>query len=45
VGKHVLIFRVENALDTKYRDHLSRIEDRNFVMPGRNVNVTYRWFF
>lgn len=45
VGQHVLIVRVENALDTKYRDHLSRIEDRHFVMPGRNVNVTYRWFF
>ena len=44
-GRHVLILRVENALDTKYRDHLSRIEDRNFVMPGRNINLTYRWFF
>jgi len=44
-GRHVIILRVENALDTKYRDHLSRIDDRNFVMPGRNVNLTYRWFF
>ncbi len=44
-GRHVIILRVENALDTKYRDHLSRIEDRNFVMPGRNINLTYRWFF
>lgn len=44
-GRHVIILRVENALDQKYRDHLSRIEDRNFVMPGRNINLTYRWFF
>jgi len=44
-GRHVLILRVDNALDTKYRDHLSRIEDRNFFMPGRNINLTYRWFF
>jgi iron complex outermembrane recepter protein len=44
-GKHVIILRVTNALDTRYRDHLSRIEDRNFLMPGRNINLTYRWFF
>ena len=44
-GRHVIIFRVENALDASYRDHLSRIEDRNFYMPGRNFNLTYRWFF
>ena len=44
-GRHVVILKVQNVLDTKYRDHLSRIEDRNFVMPGRNFNLTYRWFF
>jgi len=44
-GRHVVILKVQNALDTKYRDHLSRIEDRNFVMPGRNFNLAYRWFF
>jgi iron complex outermembrane recepter protein len=44
-GRHVIIARVANALNTRYRDHLSRIEDRNFYMPGRNVNLTYRWFF
>ncbi len=44
-GRHVIILRVENALDTTYRDHLSRIEDRNMIMPGRNFNLTYRWFF
>jgi iron complex outermembrane receptor protein len=36
---------VENLFDTAYRDHLSRIEDRNFVMPGRNFNLSWRWFF
>ena len=45
LGRHVFILKVQNAMDTKYRDHLSRIEDRNFVMPGRNFNLTYRWFF
>jgi iron complex outermembrane recepter protein len=44
-GRHVLMLKVDNALDTKYRDHLSRVEDRNFFMPGRNFNLTYRWFF
>jgi iron complex outermembrane recepter protein len=44
-GRHVIILRADNLLDTAYRDHLSRIEDRNFPMPGRNFNLTYRWFF
>lgn len=44
-GNHVLILRVENLLDKKYRDHLTRIEERNFPMPGRNFNLSYRWFF
>lgn len=44
-GRHVLIFRVDNLLNIRYRDHLSRIEDRNFSMPGRNMSLAYRWFF
>jgi iron complex outermembrane receptor protein len=44
-GRHVFILRLENALNESYRDHLSRIEDRNVYMPGRNFNLTYRWFF
>jgi len=44
-GRHVLMIRADNLLDKAYRDHLSRIENRNFLMPGRNVNLTYRWFF
>lgn len=44
-GRHVFILRIDNALDAKYRDHLSRMEDRNFLMPGRNFTLAYRWFF
>jgi len=44
-GRHVLILRADNLLDAKYRDHLSRMEDRNFLMPGRNLSLAYRWFF
>ncbi len=43
-GKHVIILRVDNLLNTRYRDHLSRIEGRNFPMPGRNISLAYRWF-
>lgn len=44
-GRHVIILRGDNLLNTSYRDHLSRMEDRNFLMPGRNINLAYRWFF
>ncbi len=44
-GRHVIVLRADNLLNTRYRDHLSRIEDRNFPMPGRNINLAYRWFF
>ena len=43
-GNHVIILRADNLLDTKYRDHLSRIEDRHFSMPGRNINLAYRLY-
>ncbi|TVR43301.1 MAG: TonB-dependent receptor [Bacteroidia bacterium] len=44
-GRHVIILRADNILNEAYRDHLSRIEDRNIVMPGRNFNLAYRWYF
>jgi iron complex outermembrane recepter protein len=44
-GRHVVILRADNLLNTRYRDHLSRVEDRNFPMPGRNISLAYRWFF
>lgn len=44
-GRHIFSVRIHNLFDTKYRDHLSRVEDRNFPMPGRDINLTYRWIF
>jgi len=44
-GRHVLMLRVDNMMDTKYRDHLSRVEDRQFPMPGRNISLAYRYYF
>jgi iron complex outermembrane recepter protein len=44
-GRHIVILRVDNLFDKSYRDHLSRIEDRNFPMPGRNFSLAYRLFF
>lgn len=44
-GNHVIVLRGDNLLNTMYRDHLSRIEDRNFPMPGRNFNLAYRLYF
>jgi iron complex outermembrane recepter protein len=44
-ARQVIILRVDNLLDERYRDHLSRIEDRNVLMPGRNFTLAYRMFF
>lgn len=44
-GLHVLVLRLDNAFDTSYRDHLSRVEGRDFTMPGRNLSAVYRWIF
>ena len=44
-GQHSLSLRVENATDTLYRDHLSRVRERHLSMPGRSVSVGYRWVF
>ncbi|HMM11122.1 MAG TPA: TonB-dependent receptor [Bacteroidales bacterium] len=44
-GRHVVGLRLDNALNTSYRDHLSQVENRGFPMPGRNFSVTYRWYF
>ncbi|HSV88642.1 MAG TPA: TonB-dependent receptor [Bacteroidales bacterium] len=44
-GRHVIILRADNLLNTRYLDHLSRIENRNLLMPGRNFHISYRWFF
>ncbi|MEX0685428.1 MAG: TonB-dependent receptor [Balneolales bacterium] len=44
-GNHVFSIRLDNAGNTRYRDHLSRVESRNSPMPGRSANLTYRWMF
>ncbi len=44
-GVHRFVLRVDNLLNQRYRDHLSRVEDRDFPMPGRNVTLNYRWHF
>jgi iron complex outermembrane recepter protein len=45
VGSHALILRVDNALNARYRDHLSRLPERDMLMPARNLSVVYRWAF
>jgi iron complex outermembrane recepter protein len=45
LGRHVIILRVDNILNQRYRDHLSRVTERNFPMPGRNFTLAYRLFF
>ncbi len=42
-GNHSVILRIDNALNARYRDHLSRLPERDMLMPGRNVSVIYRW--
>jgi len=40
-----LSFRLDNLLNESYRDHLSRVENQNAPMPGRNLNAMIRWEF
>ncbi|CAN5291094.1 TonB-dependent receptor [soil metagenome] len=40
-----LSFRMDNLLNERYRDHLSRVENRDAPMPGRNLNLMLRWEF
>lgn len=40
-----LSFRVDNLLNERYRDHLSRVENKDAPMPGRNLNAMLRWEF
>jgi iron complex outermembrane receptor protein len=40
-----LSLRANNLLNRSYRDHLSRVENRDAPMPGRHVNVMLRWEF
>lgn len=38
---HQFIVRVDNLLNVSYRDHLSRLEGRGYLMPGRNISLIY----
>jgi len=40
-----LSLRMDNLLNERYRDHLSRVENRDAPMPGRNLNAMVRWEF
>lgn len=40
-----LSLRLDNLLNERYRDHLSRVENRDAPMPGQNLNVMLWWEF
>lgn len=40
-----LSLRLDNLLNEGYRDHLSRVENRDAPMPGSNLNAMLRWEF
>ncbi len=42
---HQIIINAENLFDVTWRDHLSRIEQRDIPMMGRNIRLSYRYYF
>lgn len=40
-----LSLRLDNLMNERYKDHLSRVENRDAPMPGRNLNAMFRWEF
>ncbi len=44
-GAGTVILRMDNALNTRYRDHLSRLPERDLLMPGRDLSLLLRWAF
>lgn len=40
-----LSVRADNILNVSYRDHLTRVEERDNPMPGRNLIGVLRWDF
>ncbi len=42
-GHHTVVLRLDNATNRLYRDHLSRVEERGFPMPARNLALVYRF--
>lgn len=42
---HSVTLSVDNLFNVTWRDHLSRIEQRDIPMMGRNVRLSYRFYF
>ena len=42
---HRVVLRGENLFNVSYRDHLSRVEDRQAFMPARNISLVYSFDF
>ncbi|MDI6401054.1 TonB-dependent receptor [Balneolaceae bacterium ANBcel3] len=42
---HHVALSMENIFDVTWRDHLSRIEQRDIPMMGRNIRLSYRYHF
>ncbi len=42
---HQIVLTLENLFDVTWRDHLSRIEQRDIPMMGRNIRLSYRYYF
>jgi iron complex outermembrane recepter protein len=40
-----VVLRGENLFNVTYRDHLSRVEDRQAFMPARNISLVYSFDF
>ncbi|MEX1270260.1 MAG: TonB-dependent receptor [Balneolaceae bacterium] len=41
----ILSLRLDNLFNERYRDHLSRVENREAPIPGQNLNAMLRWDF
>lgn len=46
-GRHLLDARIDNLFNERYRDHLSRVENRAVrnPMPGRGITLRYQYLF
>ncbi len=44
-GRHSVVLKGQNIFDKSYRDHLSRVRERNNPMPGRNISLAYHFIF
>lgn len=42
---HHITLTIENLFDVTWQDHLSRIEQRDIPMMGRNIRLSYRYYY